>query len=128
MSRHDDAVEAAKKDTLHIGTGITNTAPNGDITHVPASEFFSTYGDGDELVSALLDYQRWMKDADGEPSITLSDIDGDETFGAAAQAITTLKAQAASMEKRLDAERFRAEATQPAHIALSEHEGEKTSD
>jgi hypothetical protein len=42
----------------------------------------------DELVRVLRDYQRWMKDGvDGGPSIGVEDIDGDETFGAAAARI-----------------------------------------
>ena len=44
----------------------------------------------DDLKKRLRDYQRWMKDGCGKvsdgpiPSISIDDIDGDETFGAAA--------------------------------------------
>ena len=45
-----------------------------------------------ELVRVLRDYQRWMTDNNGEPSISLDDINGDETFGAAADRIEALEA------------------------------------
>lgn len=46
-----------------------------------------------DLIKRLRDYQGWMKDGvhprDGDacPSICIDDIDGDETFGAAADAL-----------------------------------------
>ena len=47
-----------------------------------------------DLIEHLRDYQLWMKDGqdrhgDVGPSIGIDDIDGDETFGAAADALAT---------------------------------------
>ncbi len=49
-----------------------------------------------DLVMVLRDYQRWMTDNIGEPSISIDDINGDETFGAAADRIEALEAVATS--------------------------------
>ena len=47
-----------------------------------------------DLVVMLRDYQRWMKDGlNGAPSIGTEDIDGDETFGKAADALTEQAAE-----------------------------------
>lgn len=49
----------------------------------------------DDLVKILRDYQAWMKDGEsGGPSIGIDDIDGDQTFGAAADYIEALEAGA----------------------------------
>lgn len=54
-----------------------------------------------DLVDMLRDYQRWMQDGlSGAPSIGTDDIDGDETFGKAAAALT---AQAAEISELRDA-------------------------
>lgn len=45
-----------------------------------------------DIVQVLRNYQAWMKDGiDGEPSIHLDDINGDETFGEAADEIERLR-------------------------------------
>jgi len=53
-----------------------------------------------DIVERLRDYQRWMKDGKDRfgapcPSICVDDIDGDETFGAAADEIKRLDREAA---------------------------------
>ena len=46
-----------------------------------------------DIVEVLRDYQKWMKDGGrGGPSIGIDDINGDETFGAAADEIERLRA------------------------------------
>lgn len=44
-----------------------------------------------DLVEQLRDYQKWMKNNNGQPSIDINDIDGNETFGAAADRIAELE-------------------------------------
>lgn len=51
-----------------------------------------------DLVRALRDYQRWMTDNNGEPSISIDDINGDETFGAAAAVIGASVARIEALE------------------------------
>lgn len=54
-----------------------------------------------DLVEVLRDYQRWMKDAGGLPSIDVDDIDGDDTFGAAADRIAELEAEVENLKVNL---------------------------
>jgi len=51
-----------------------------------------------DIVQVLRDYQRWMKAGDGgTPIISIEDINGDETFGAAANRIEELEEQITGM-------------------------------
>lgn len=55
-----------------------------------------------DIVQILRDYQHWMQDGPyGEPSICVSDISADDTFGAAADEIERLRGdlEAATSER-----------------------------
>jgi len=77
-----------------------------------------------EAVYSLRDYQKWMKDANGQPSITLGDIDGDEIFGRAADIIERLAAERDDAWRICVTWRERAHAAEAKEIPAAKEENE----